>query len=471
MSCNMVHKIRFISSVRMIALGVALIAHPCGLAAQRGGGGGHMGGGTVGGGAMGAGGAGTGLDVKDDLKGFHEALALQASTQQLVEYSLMVKSTESASAELRAFVEQVTKDNRASTVADRDKSFEQAVEKARTESATFIQRLSDRQKAGLKETLKRLAKADSDLAQQAKAMALEVGDTKADAQQIANSAQNLDRTLTSFHSQQLELGDEMSVGRRDGGQEISFKIPPVKSSVNFSPVNLDLGGSGLSAPIAIITSGVISKGALQGGGNTFGLELTADLSDLRQNITQVLRAQLDKADRCGEQITIQNATFTPSTPASMVLVQVHYERWACFGGGTPNEMVEGNGSLEVKLTPDVGDDGSLRVVAAIGRVDAQGLVGELLRSGSLGEVVRDRISESLLASVRQASNYKALLPPVAQGNVTLQRVQFQETGPGRLSVVLHGNIQVSSDKVTLLTSELEASEAKEKSSPAETTPR
>jgi hypothetical protein len=73
--------------------------------------------------------------------------------------------------------------------------------------------------------------------------------------------------------------------------------------------------------------------------------------------------------------------------------------------------------------------------------------------------------------VRQASNYKALLPPVAQGNVTLQRVQFQETGPGRLSVVLHGNIQVSSDKVTLLTSELEASEAKEKSSPAETTPR
>ena len=419
---------------------------------------------------MGAGGAGTGLDVKDDLKGFHEALALQASSQQIVQYNLMVKSAENASAELRAFVEQVTKDNKPSAVADRDKSVEQALEKARTESSTFLQGLSDRQKAGLKETIKKLAKADSDLAQQAKAMTLEVGDTIADAQQIANFAQNLDRTLTSFHSQQLELGEEMSVGRHDGGQEISFKIPPVKSSINFSPVNLNSAGRA-SQPIAIITSGVISKGALQSGQNTFGLELTEDLSDLRQNITQVLRTQLDKADRCGEQITIQNATITPSTPASMVLVQVHYERWACFGGGTPNEMVEGNGSLEVKATPDVGDDGNLRLVAAIGRVDAQGLVGELLRSGSLGEVVRDRVSESLLASVRQASDYKALLPPAAQGNVTLQRVQFQEAGPGRLTVVLNGNIQVSSDKVTSLTSELQASEAKGKSSPAETTPR
>lgn len=469
MLCNMVDKVRFISGVQLIALGAALIVYPCGLAAQRGGGGGHIGGGTAGGGAMGEGGAGTGLDVKDDLKGFHEALALQASTQQIVKYNLMVKSTESASAELRAFVEQVAKDNRAS-VADRDKSFEQALEKARTESATFMQGLSDRQKAGLRETIKRLAKADSDLALQAKAMSLEVGDTKADAQQIANSAQNLDRTLTSFHSQQLELGEEMSVARHDGGQEISFKIPPVKSSVNFSPVNPNSASRG-SQPIAIITSGVISKGELQSGQNTFGLELIADLSDLRQNITQVLRTQLDKADRCGEQITVRNATLTPSAPASTVLVQVHYERWACFGGGTPNEMVEGNGSLEVKVTPDVGEDSSLRLVAAIGRVDAQGLVGELLRSGSLGEVVRDRVSESLLASVRQASDYKALLPPAAQGNVTLQRVQFHDTGPGRLTVVLNGNIQVSSDKVTSLTSELQASEAKGKSSPAETTPR
>ena len=454
------------SGVRTVILAAALLAYPCGLLAQRGAG--SVGGSNAGGGAMGSGGIGTGLDVKDDLKGFHEALALQANSQQIIEYNLMVKSTESASTELRAFLEQVTKENGASEVADRNKAFEQALEKARTENTTFLQRLSDRQKTGLKETVKKLGKADSDLAQQAKALDLAVKNTKADGQQIANSAQGLERTLISFQSEQLDLGAEMSVGVRNGGEEVSFNIPPMKSSVNFASANPALGNPA-NPPIAITTSGVISGGASQREKNTFRLELTADLSDLQQNIAQVLSAQLDKADRCGEQIAIQNATLTSSTPASVALVQVHYERWACFGR-TTNEMVEGNGTIEVKLIPGVGEDGALRLVASIGRVDAQGLVGELLRSGTLGEFVRDRITESLLATVRPVSDYKALLPPVAQGNVTLHRAQFQETGPGRLSIVLNGDIQVSSDKVTSLTSELKAGEAKGHSSPAETTP-
>ena len=98
-------------------------------------------------------------------------------------------------------------------------------------------------------------------------------------------------------------------------------------------------------------------------------------------------------------------------------------------------------------------------------------MGELLRSGSLGEVVRDRVGEALLSAVRPASDYKTLLPPAAQGNVTLRRAQFFETGAGRLSIVLNGDIQVSGDKVTTLTSELKASEAKGQASTAETAPR
>jgi hypothetical protein len=133
--------------------------------------------------------------------------------------------------------------------------------------------------------------------------------------------------------------------------------------------------------------------------------------------------------------------------------------------------VEGNGTIEVKLIPGIAGDGSLRLVPTIGRVDAQGLVGELLRSGALGESVRNRITEALLSTTRPASDYKALLPPTAQGNVTLHRAQFLETGAGRLSLVLNGDIQVSSDKVTTLTSELKANEAKGQSSTAETAPR
>ena len=63
-----------------------------------------------GGGGMAAGGGGisgisrpTGVDEKDSLKDFHQALALQATSQQFAEFQAMVKSTEAAQAELQSF--------------------------------------------------------------------------------------------------------------------------------------------------------------------------------------------------------------------------------------------------------------------------------------------------------------------------------------------------------------------------------
>ncbi|MGA8623010.1 MAG: hypothetical protein WB660_31360 [Candidatus Sulfotelmatobacter sp.] len=450
--------------VQTLILGVALLGFPCGMIAQRGGGGGgHIGGGTAGGGGLSGGGKATGLDVKDDLKDFHEALALQANSQQIVEYNLMVKSTENAGAELQTFLEWAARENNASELTARNKVLEQSLEQARTQNTKFLEELSDRQKSGLKETIKKLTRMDSELTQQITALNVEIEKTKIGGQQVASSAQNLQRTLTSFHDQQLALGQEMSIGPRNG-QEVSFNIPPVKSSIHFG--NQD---------VAITTFGVISKGTARGDENAFLLELTADISNLQQDITEVLRAQLDKSDACGEQIEIRSATLTPSTPESMVIAQLHYERWACFGSSS-HEMVEGNGTIEVRLTPTAGDDGTLRVMPAVGRVDAQGLVGELLRSGSLGEAVRNRIAESLLAVVQQASDYKTMLPPSAQGKVVLRRARFQETGSGKLSFVLDDDIRMSTDEMTTLTNELKASElkastAKGQTSPAETAPR
>ena len=128
-----------------------------------------------------------------------------------------------------------------------------------------------------------------------------VADAKAVLQQIAGSAQSLEHALTSFRSQQADLGTEMSIGTASKGPDSTYAIRPVRSSVKFS-----------DQAIAITTSGVISKGVAEGGQNIFKVKLTADLSDLQQNITEVLRAQLNKADRCGEQIAIQNASLTPS---------------------------------------------------------------------------------------------------------------------------------------------------------------
>ena len=185
------------------------------------------------------------------------------------------------------------------------------------------------------------------------------------------------------------------------------------------------------------------------------MELTEDLSGLQQDMTGVLSAELDQSDPCGEQIAIQSATLASRVRASVVTVKLHYERWACVGKRTTNEMVEGNGTLELTLTPVVGEDGSLRLSPEVGRVDAPGLLGDLLRSGSLGESLSDKITAAVLSAVRQGGDFKAMLPPAAQGSTTLRHAQFESTGSGRILVRLEGDIRVGEDKVAALTGELQ----------------
>ncbi len=455
----MLRKPSLTSGILTAMLAAALLASPSAVLAQRGAGGGHTGGG---GGLSGGTGRATGLDEKDELKDFHLALAIQATSQQIVAYNLMMKSTDSATTELQSFVEHLGDPHTRSEIASRGASLDLAIESARAENRKFLGGLSEQQKSGLKEIIKKLSKADSDLEQQAKILSLGIANANAVGPAMGASAQNSGLALTSFRSLQLGLGEEMSISDPNNGQS-SFDFPPVKISVTFA-----------NQPIVIATSGVVTRGAAAGGQSTFKLELTADLSDLQRNLTDVLRAELDKADPCGERIEIRGATLTPREPASQVVVQLHFERWSCRGRETMNETVEGNGAIEVKLTPTVGEDGSLRLLPEIGRVDAEGLVGSLLRSGSLGETLRDKITESVLSTVRQGGDFKATLPPAAQGSAMLQRAHFQGTGSGRLLVMLEGEIRVPNERVAVLTSELKGrsrSQASSQGTSQETTPR
>ncbi len=231
-----------------------------------------------------------------------------------------------------------------------------------------------------------------------------------------------------------------------GGQELTFKIPPVRIPVEIA-----------NQPIAITASGIISRVAAERGENVFRLELVGDLSDLQQNITEVLRSQLDRSERCGERIAIQNATLTPMAPASLVVSRLHFERWTCvkiLGKERPNKLVGGNGTIEVKLTPAVEEDSTLRLVADVGRIEAEGPLGELLRSGSVGAAIREKITRALLAAMQKGTNFKATLPPVAQDYAKILNAQFRDGGSGNLDVVLNGEIRISNEQIKLLSNQL-----------------
>ena len=442
----------------------AVLVCPDGVLAQRGAGGGHTGGGVATGGGLASVGRSTGVDEKDDLRDYHEALAVQASSEQIAAYAAMLKSTDAANAELQGFQEQLSQPKGATEFASRLTAIEKAVEEARSENKKFLDGFSDPQKSGLKEIGKRLLKDDLDLGQAARSFVVEVSNARGVAQPVAAAAQNLEHALTTFRSHQGDLGQEMSIGSSPGSDS-GFNLAPLKNSLKFA-----------NQAIAITTSGVISQGKAEGGQNMFALEVTEDLSDLQQNATEVLRAQLDQYDRCGERIEIHDATLTPQAPASLVAVQLHYERWSCLHGSF-NEMAEGNGTVEVKVSASVADDGRVRLVAEMGRIDVPGMVGEFLRSGFLGDSLRDKVTEALLTTINRGADFKTLLPPSAQGFTTLHGARFEGTGMGRLDVVLEGEIRVSDEKAALLTGELKrasgqtSSGQSPSSAAAETVPR
>jgi hypothetical protein len=414
------------------------------LFAQRGAGGGFVGGGTAGGGGLsGHAGPATGLDVKDDLKDFHAILAVQATSQQSEAFRVMLKNTDAASTQLKTFREQIGKQNDVAALATPGASLGQSISQARDDTKRFLDGFSPEQKNGLREITRKLLKEDLNLEQQGKAFSVELQDIKT-RETISASADNLDRALEAFRSAQIDMGQEMSILDADSSQASEFRLPPIRNTMRFEGQSVE-----------VTTYGEISKDQTKAedGRTVFPLKFVSDLADEQQSFYEVLRRSLDKAERCGEQVQLQSASLAPSAPASLVTVQLHYERWACRGG-VESEIVEGDATADIKVVASIAEDGSLRLAAEMGRVDAPGLLGELLHSGQPGERLRDKVTEAILFPLRDRSGIVAVLPAAAKDRVVFNRATFDGISLGRLVLVVDGKISVSGEDATTLTKEL-----------------
>jgi hypothetical protein len=403
----------------------------------------HGGGGTGGGGMNGSVSGSnrpTGLDEKDSLKDFHLAMAVQASGPQITEFEALVKDTEAAKGALQPLLQQTSD---AEEVTKRNAVFSQSLEKVRSENKKWLDAFSAEQKSGLKELIKRFAKADSDVAQEQSRLDQSAQVAKAGVE-VAARAQSLDKALADFSNQQLALGREMGITLARG-QDLTFSLLPTIHSVNVE-----------NRTIAVAVSGEFSQVSAENGQRTLRLALIADLSDLQQNIEELLRAQLDSSDLCGQRVAIRQARLTPSSPASLLVVRLHFERWTCtrmMGQQTSNELAEGDGTVEVKLVPSV-DKGQLKLTSAFGRIDANGMLADSLRSGSLGDDLREKASECVLKAMRGGTDFKTALPPAVQNFATIQSAKFQDAGVGGLSVVVGGQVQISNEQANQLASQL-----------------
>ncbi|HEY6370610.1 MAG TPA: hypothetical protein VIX37_08520 [Candidatus Sulfotelmatobacter sp.] len=429
------------STIRGLILGSALLLSPAAAAAQR------HGGSSVGGGMNGSVSGSnrpTGVKEEDSLKDFHQALALQATRQQITEFQVLIKSTEAAQVGLQSLAQQLQKETSApeSTGA----SLGHALETARAATRKFQEGFSPAQKAGLKDILKRLTKSDSDLDQEQKRLD-QAFDLKAASPELASRAETLDKALVDFYDLQLALGREMSITLASG-RDLAFNLPATKT-----PVRME------SMTIPVTTSGVLAETAAQGSQRTFKLELIADLTELQQNITDVLRAQLDSSETCGQRVSIRQARLTPAAPASLLVVRLHFERWMCLrtsGQQTSNELAESDGTVEIKLTAEIMKEkqNAMVVKAAFGRIDAAGMLSDELHFGALGEDLQDKAAQSLRSAARAGTDFKVALPPALQNSVALQSAKFRDLGVGGLSLPLEGRVEISNQQADQLASQL-----------------
>jgi len=454
--------------IAVLMIAVALLV-PRSMLAQRGGGGGGNGGG----------GRNTtpiicvhdcpslreGLNADDDLKSFRRSIAMQATADQRAAFARISQYTQAACDQLKDFQESLQRVSTPVSLADHslaDRSFgdrraalDQAVEQARAGNQNLLGSLSDAQKSGLKEITAKLAKADSELDKQIKMLDQIVQVSKPDTAQFNNPAASLSKALASFQSEQLALGGEMSIVFPAPGQDVIFSLPLVTNSIRISGQPLSIRASGA----------VLSRPAAEAGHNLFHLKLVADLSDVQQNITAILRPEITRSPRCGERIELRQATLTPIAPASLVVADLHFERWVCLPGQSPADVADADGTLEIRLTPSIepktsvepnigSPNSGLALASEITHVQAEGFLRDMLRSGDLGVTLRDQIAAVLLSAMRPGADLKSTLPPAAQDAATLLKVQFQDAGVEQLTLVLDGQLQLSAEQTKLLATQL-----------------
>lgn len=422
----------FLSSVRRALVATPLLlVSTWGVAQHHGG---HGGMGTLPGGSS----RPDGVDEKDTLKDFHQALAVQATSQQIAEFREVVKSTNAAKDAVEAWAHTAGGPARNGIA-----SVDQAVAKARDANKSFQGGFAEAQRSGLKDTTKKLEKADSDLAQSVKRMDQAMQSEAANAD-LAVSADSLNKAITEFSNVQLGLGREMGITLASG-QDLAFTVPAVKN-------RLHLG----SQDIVVSSSGDLSQTGAQGETRSFVLTRTVDLTDLQQNLTQVMNSQFAQTQSCGERLAVRHASVMTAPPASSMILQLHFERWSCgrgFGQSAAEELAEGDGTVEMRLTPTV-EDSQLHINPEFKRIDATGMMAEALRSGALGQDLRAKAAQTFLLALRAACDVKSTLPPALQGPASLEGARFQDNGSGGLKVALESKVKLSNDQVNALANQL-----------------
>jgi hypothetical protein len=152
----------------------------------------------------------TGTSDTDDLKEFKRVVALQATPEQVIQFQQLAKRTAVARKSVQD-LRQLADSAGQLDVLHGANPLTTAVAEAQTDSERFLQSFSALQKSGLKNELKRLGKANSQLTKQSRALTQSLERSRIDVKQIAGAGERLDKVLDDFQTRQRAIGKEMGI--------------------------------------------------------------------------------------------------------------------------------------------------------------------------------------------------------------------------------------------------------------------
>ena len=203
----------------------------------------------------------------------------------------------------------------------------------------------------------------------------------------------------------------------------ALRIPPVTTRVTIEQQTIEVKVSGEVFALAAA------------GQQSIRVSLNADLTDFQRNLTPILAAQLNQSNRCGERLNVLDATMLPAAPAAVLTVKAHVEKWACakaFGKEIVKRLVGGDGTIAVRLTPQVENGSGIKLAAEVTSIEADGSLGELMRSDAL----REKVRTTVVNAIQKSTDFNTTLPQTLREIVSIRGAQFGETGDRGLALAI-----------------------------------
>lgn len=223
--------------------------------------------------------------------------------------------------------------------------------------------------------------------------------------------------------------------------DLAVEIPPVRTSVTIQ-----------NQAVAVLVSARVSL-RQDGAERLAEVTLAGDLGDLQDKLPDILRAELNQENRCGNRLSITGVSLVPDAPSSVLRADFHYEKFACakaFGKEIVKRLAAGNGTMRVRLSPEVEAFRSVRLKAEVLSLDGDGQLAEILHAGEFGEALQEKIRKTVAADLEKSADFGAALPESIREAAVIRSAEFTRNRDGRLGLAIAGELHVTEEQAAAI---------------------